>query len=258
MGSARWGRGMPILKICTSPGQLADRPLATIALCATMLFPKDEARQDQFYAIQAIDLIKQTETEPPAKNLWPVTQALSDAALEKSFPKQIENAQRSGETTGLLYRFFVQCMIHHRELASFNSALAMTACLIERYNKRRSEPRVRASSPSAITHCWSSHKCVAHLWTATKLDDENQDQPGWGDWRISDAGLLRMLAMSECLRTLGENHFARRQNIPALDPSQTWRVPDGLPLPEMTVAIVPPVESEFLIEIEKNRAARRT
>ena len=78
MGIARWGRGMPILKICTSPGHLAAAPLASAAVSATMLFPNDETRRQQFYAVNAVGLCKQMGA--PTEIPWEVVSALHDAA----------------------------------------------------------------------------------------------------------------------------------------------------------------------------------
>lgn len=248
------GARMPLLNICTSPGQLAPAPLPSAAVSATMLFPNDEARREQFYAIEAVGLYKQTGV--PTEIPWAVASALHDAVLEKNFDEDTEKARRSGETVGLLYRVFLQCMIHHDSFASLNAALAVTGRLVERFKCRKTEPPDRPSSPSTLKQFWSSHKSVAHLWTAARLDQENRDQQGWIGWRINNDGLTRMLAMSEYLRTLGENYFAYGQTTPALDPSETWRPPEELALPEFSV-FIPPIEPEILDEIAKVRAARR-
>ena len=245
---------MPILKVCTSPGHLAAAPLPSAAVSATMLFPNDEARRERFYAVEAVAFCKQMGR--PTEIPWPVVSALHDAVMEKSFCKAAEKAQRSGETAGLLYRVFLQCMIHHASFASFNAALAATGRLIERYKRRKTEPSDRPSSPSVLKQFWSSHKSTAHLWTAARLDQENRDQQGWVDWRINNDGLTRMLAMSEYLRTLGENYFAHGQKVPVLDPSETWRPPEELTLPEFSV-LIPPLEPEILGYISEDRADRR-
>ena len=245
---------MPILKICTSPGQLAAAPLASAAVRAAMLFPYDEARREQFYAVEAIGLYKQKQ--PPTEIPWAIASALHDAVLEKNFAEDTEKARRSGETIGLLYRVFLQCMIHHPSFASFNAASAVTGRLVERFKQRGTEPSDRPSSPSMLKQFWSSHKSVAHLWTAARLADENQHQGDWNDWRINNVGLTRMLMLSESLRCFGESHSAHGQTATVLDPSETWHPPETLALPTINVP-VPPIEPELLNEIAKDRRDRR-
>lgn len=98
---------------------------------------------------------------------------------------------------------------------------------------------------------WGDYQSVAHLW-ASALHWSGKSTFSWEseldrEWIKDPAGKLRFLAMAEAFRTMGENTYAhgqkrRRNPSPLLDPSQSWRVPEDIALPSVSIDLPEPQE----------------
>ena len=219
-----------------------------------MHFPNDQALREQAYAIDVIGRLK--NAKPPAEVPWDVAATLHDAAIQGKIRRLTKRAQSSGRAAGFIYRVLVQCVFHEPEYASVNAAIAVTGRLIPRLITRKLVAGDTPFSPATLKAQWSSHKNVAHLWTAAHLAEENVSQSGVHDWRTSKQGLLEMLALSEALRDVGKKHRPHGRRTPTLNPTETWRPPDKIVLP--TVETSPAdIEPEIRAIIEEDRALRR-
>jgi hypothetical protein len=100
---------------------------------------------------------------------------------------------------------------------------------------RASIPRL---SKSNVFKLWAEFVPSVHL-AAVLL--------GWSDiWPVRGGGeraLSHALAISEILRARGENHRSSRSGKPLLDPVETWKVPEGITLPKIT--LVGPTQAEL-------------
>jgi hypothetical protein len=243
---------MLVMKISPESGRLITFPQAAVQ--AYMLFPRDQTSREQYYSIWFAQLAKTATGAMPQLPSFAV-EALHDAAMSGDLAQRIEKAIRHGAIAGLVLRIIAQAVRHHPEVASFLAAMAVAERLIARLKETGKTSRNWPSSQATIKNAWTAHKPVAHLWTAAKLADENEGQSGWAAWQTSETGLLRMLALSERLRAIGENHYPHGRSTPTLDPVQTWRLPEGMHLPTVSVE-VPPLEPEVLRWIEEDRATR--
>jgi hypothetical protein len=79
---------------------------------------------------------------------------------------------------------------------------------------------------SKILAAWSQYKSVSHLWAALAHFDSGSFES------VEDC--MYFFSLSEIFRDFGENHFARAQKEPTLDPDKTWKVPPSFPLFEIT------------------------
>lgn len=94
---------------------------------------------------------------------------------------------------------------------------------------------------SELKRSWQYFRPVAHLWAAQNI------------WRcpmkeLDHPELLEWTAVAEELRRRGEALRPPKAKTPVLDPDTTWRMPDELALPSVTVEL--PSAKAIISEIE--------
>ena len=87
---------------------------------------------------------------------------------------------------------------------------------------------------------WRAFRPVAHLWAAQSMCScpmKELEPPAFLEW----------IAGAEDLRRRGEAFRPPKAKTPVLDPSTTWKMPDELKLPPMTVPL--PSVDEIILKI---------
>lgn len=91
---------------------------------------------------------------------------------------------------------------------------------------------------SELKTTWRDFRSVAHLWAA-------QNMCPMGDLFYDPPLFLKWIARAEDLRRRGEAFRPPNAKAPVLDPGTTWRMPDELKLPPVTV-LLPSVDTMIL------------
>ena len=100
-------------------------------------------------------------------------------------------------------------------------------------NKHHQMPREK----SGLIKMWSNFKPVAHLWAACRVIGMEHENG------VDEVSTGRLLAISEELRRRGESYVPKHCKYPVLSPDKSWKLPDGLDLPNVEVdlkTLLPP------------------
>ena len=248
---------MPILDL-----SLYGTPLhywASVQIQAAMLFPHDVTQRKQYLAVSAADWLEQHPEEPakiaigvhcflPAGGL--ATLIHSDAV--GIIKERAVKAGTEGTIAGDMLLLIWQMIQDKIDKPSVNKAKYL---LQHEYRTKAVLTGEGYLPPAAnnevFSRVWSAYRPVAHLWAAGHLTQHDPHiPPGTPELgELYDPALLPyFLARAELLRCFGEQCRPHAQRSPLLPPDKTWTVPRFVPLPNVTLPIIPlkPSEREAL------------
>ena len=152
--------------------------------------------------------------------------------------KEFEKASTNGILAGnMLYR--IMQMDKEKNIEG-GPSVKKAIFLIDQYDRSKLANLGTHVNKAYLKKYWVMYKPVAHIWAGYifwKLNDNSTKY----DFRKSDDGLFKFLALSEVFREFGESFLPHGQKEPLLNPDETWKQrPDHIEykvnftLPKMT------------------------
>jgi hypothetical protein len=156
-----------------------------------------------------------------------------------------------GKAAGLTL-LAVRIIAEHHPAAE--TSIERAALLVESGTRTLRRAKNRKNFPRherKIREAFYNYRCVAHLWAAWMLLETSRVFEVAGS---IDLGLL--LAVAEDMRRFGESFMMPRRREPILTPSEIWKVPNDMNLPEIRIHL-PPLAQSALEALERYRARPR-
>ena len=188
---------MPILDLCR-PLSVSDAALYAIAV---IHYPRDLDEQAKLFARLQNALIRQELNKPSAVPLE-MGRILQAAAGDNALTKR-DNNRASGAK--VCAHMFMRMLVDGVSLRSVAKELGTSFKL----------------APSTCSANWKEFRPAAHLGAAYHF------------WQIAQSDLKHFFTIAEELRRRGEAHMLPPPGKRLLDPKETWRVPEGMPLPPL-------------------------
>lgn len=214
---------------------------APIDILAAMFYPTDEEKRNQFLASEVVGRIIDEHTGDDGITPGPsLLKALWKCPGPEKTRQQAFNQTEGGCIAGDVFLFVLN---HSADggSASLRKAEHVIAADIAQVCNYGGE-QLKGVSERTVRKHWGAFRSVAHLWGAYRLKPDLLGSPLM-DWRpCRSSSILPFLAVAEILRNWGERLTTEGHGGkygPVLDPETTWKVPDGLDLPPVTLGIPP-------------------
>ena len=237
---------MPELDLLTSKGGL--HPFAFARLFSVMFFPTDGTRREEFrvWAHKQAPLEPLIPTAEPSA-LYRVLDYARDHYMRRG--KRIEHGGMAGEILVTIR----QIHEYHRQIRADEPSTSKSIVIVAAR---------RTIGTSILETAWRNFRSVAHLWAALvcgNLQARGVEFPREFDPSYLDS-LPVFLALAENMRRFGEGLTTRAREEgkpkPILPPEQTWKVPEGFPLPEVGLRL-PRLSERDVGELRGYRARHR-
>ena len=225
---------MPVLEILDKGGRLVRGNRAGVTLFSTMLYPSDGEKRDAYVAavFQVSMLTQSPETPIPADIARLTFESGGKSGIEKDAISQLSHGLIAGET--------LLCVLQLADFAREHASLRKARFVVRKFRiNQKCENRL--SIPASISpteRAWSKFRSAAHLWAAFI--------PWWkeakGNYVLGDDRLPDILANAKWFADAATRHSPPHSQVPILDPSKLWTVPDSPDIPN--VKLKPPRMSE--------------
>lgn len=229
---------LPLMKI--KGGQALAT--ATKVIWSVMLYPNSQRHQQVAHAAMLAQDEAVAAMEGNSANPW------LGLLGSPNLAPPVESQKQAGKEAGRLLWTILGCARYHQGWAGPASAQEL---LRQAHVEANREFGTKLNvSPKALGLSWAAMRAAAHLWAAW----ESPLHRGW-DWS-NPTHVKGFLALAEALRQAGEQHHAPLGRLPAngpvksrskrplLDPDNSWRVPQSVELPPLSLLLRPlPAES---------------
>lgn len=240
---------------------------APVRVFATMLFPTDDQRRTEYLALT----FKQARLAPasPSEKPPPLYRALETARkvyLTEGKPG------RGGYLAGEILAIVWNIAEHHEGSPRGEASVSKAKELLVEAKKsgKRFPGGLIASNSETLRKAWSNFQSVSHLWFAAScwipgeavLEKSETALPDAVNKALTSENFPAILAVAEDIRRFGEAHTTRAREggkpKPTLSPKETWKLPDGFPLPSKDFSAgLKPFSGSLTKWFQENRARVR-
>jgi len=237
---------MPVLPLEAWP-QTSTAAVA-LRIWVTMLYPDDEAKREELYAILRSRYVLLGIAEPAFAGPEPVERAelirllgaLYSARPAPDVLRDARHRELRGSIAGeVLLR--IRQFVDQSYPASVNRACHFMV-QVAKQTQGRSDTTllpIRFQNPRLLLErAWAPNKSVAHLWAAhvvqwngrIEVDETDRFVLPAFQWFVNQEDFLRFLDMAVQFRQFGECYRAPGQKVPILPSADAWCIPGHLPL----------------------------
>lgn len=216
-----------------------------------MLFPNDEALRNHY--LKMLDLNDQISATADGES---ITIAVDDLKSALAGPSWMEvkslatEAVKGGTIVGdLLATIYIMDAFKDRHDAFADPSFGKALHVIEKFaiGERFGDETPLPYSEGTIRKRWTEFESVAHLWAATRL---NQDYPFCepGAWQHSVEACHKMLAAAAGILKFGTNYIPKRTKPPkpVVDPVKAWAIPASVGSSRLESERLPDKLAEYL------------
>lgn len=246
MSPKTWCRSVSdhsVLWILRDDGQLYEDAAARVV--ATMLYPNDETRREQFIAYTVERALIEDGVAVPLD----ISAKTHFGPSEHEFTRDAVRALNSGgRVAGQILVLLRQLSTHKPKDASVRKAVYLLSLSHLEYERAG---YAVPSSEKSIRNAWAQFKSVCNLWAAWRIFEFNVAM-------TTNERLLELLAVSEWMREFAESHHPPPRTAvtkPLAANGELWKVPDLLNLPPIEFE-VPPLSGNELRQLANYKAEK--
>lgn len=223
----------------------------TIKDIVAAYMPSDTAMKEAEKVILEAKIIHKIESELRAiYNLAGGDKTLLTSASHEELWHEFKEYQVRGVLAGqMLYRIM---QMANEDKQSFFPSVKKAIFLVDNFDRKKLKELDISINANYLKKYWMRYKPVIHIWAAYIFWKTNGNKREF-NFRGSEGGLYKFLAISEVFREFGESFIPHGQKIPLLNADEMWKQhPDQIEI--KTSFTLPKLSNEERSALGKYRA----